>query len=191
MPSACYDLDYGFPVCLVFLFVSPKHPFDRSRPTATVPMAKVKVFLDCQTSCFEEYLRTEVTLRRLRPRPDGSRRPRADHPRGNRRRRAPSTRSPSSATAGLRARPEAADGHDRSDPDDVVRRQLATALRVGLLDYLRTTACRPRSRRHRPHRRGRRPSGRRARSLEPLGVQLECVRLVRGRGIEPRAAAGR
>ena len=98
--------------------------------------ARLTLFLDCQTSCFEEYLRTEVTL--------------ADYVRDRTGAEVHVLITSAETGAGGREYTLAFIGAGRfavvdrtlktvttsSDPDDVVRRQIATALRLGIINYL-------------------------------------------------------
>lgn len=105
----------------------------RAQPPASAP--QVKVFLDCN-GCFQDFLRTEVTfVDYVRDRAEADVHvliTRAETGSGGR-----------EYTLTFFGQP-AAPGLDRtlktvttsSDPEDIVRRQLATAVRVGLLAYV-------------------------------------------------------
>ena len=104
-------------------------------PPAAAPSAQLKVFLDCQ-GCFADFRRAEVTfVEYVRDRVE------ADvHVLITSVETGSGGREYTAAFTGLKTQA----GTDRTirtvttrnDPDDIVRRQLANALRVGLLNYL-------------------------------------------------------
>ena len=119
-------------VCLTFVIGSPAA--QQTQPTP--PGGQLKVFLDCQ-DCFQDFLRTEVTfVDYVRDRTEAdvhvlitrarNGRGRAGVHGGLHRKRPPST--------GVNHTLKTV--HDSGDPDDVVRRQLATTMRIGLLNYV-------------------------------------------------------
>ena len=109
---------------------------------ANPPQAQLKVFLDCQ-NCFQDFLRTEVTF--------------VDYVRDRTEAQIHVLITSTQTAAGGREYTVSLIGGGtfagtdqtlrtvttRSDPEDVVRRQLATALRVGLLHYLTRAAVPP------------------------------------------------
>ena len=120
--------------------------------------------------CFADFLREEVTFVGLRARSQRGRRPRAHHVGRRPASGGRESRWPSSGGRPSPGRSHAAGRHGRADAEDVIRRQLANALRVGLLNYL---VGRPASR---PDlavtvRLGPRPARAGPIDVEPLGVQ--------------------
>jgi hypothetical protein len=110
---------------------------DSSVEARQAPAAQqVKVFLDCSSQCFEDFLRTEVAfVDYVRDRTEA-----AVHVLITRAETGAGGREYTLAFIGLP--PFEGINHTlkavttSSDPEDVIRRQLATALRIGLLNYV-------------------------------------------------------
>ena len=147
-------------------------------PPAAGQPPQLKAFLDCQ-DCFSDFLRTEVTfVDYVRDRTE------ADvHVLITAAETGSGGVEYTIAFIGLKA----FSGTDRTlktvtvraDPEDVVRRQLANSLRVGLLNYVVGNGVPPKlavSVRLDPPRWSRGPGDR---PVEPLGVQRARVRVVR------------
>jgi hypothetical protein len=105
------------------------------QPSAPSPAAQLKVFLDCQ-DCFQDFLRTEITfVDYVRDRTEAE-----VHVLVTRAETGSAGREYTAAFIGS-GRFNGVDHTLKTvtiqgDPDDVVRRQLATTLRIGLLNYV-------------------------------------------------------
>jgi hypothetical protein len=120
------------------LFISLAGPSSAApqQDPAAPATPQLKVFLDCQTQCFDDFLRTEVTfVDYVRERKEAS-----IHVLITRAETGGGGREYTVAFIGL----PPFEGVDHtlrtlttsSDPEDVIRRQLATTLRIGLLQYI-------------------------------------------------------
>jgi hypothetical protein len=107
-----------------------------ARPQQAQPRAQVAVFLDCQTNCFQDFLRSEITfVDYVRDRNE------ADvHALVTSIETGSGGREYTIALTGLRTFQGVTHALKTvttpSDPPDVIRRQLATTLRIGLLNYV-------------------------------------------------------
>ena len=97
---------------------------------------QLKVFLDCE-ACYADFLQTSSRVRRLRSRSHRGRSARADHSRRHGRRRVRVHAWRSSAAADSTAVTDTLKTvTETAATDDIIRRQLATSLRAGLLRFL-------------------------------------------------------
>ncbi len=155
---------------------------------AAVP--QIKVFLDC-ASCFSDFLQSEIEfVDYVRDRTEAEVHVLIT--------RAQTASAGSEYTLAFVGRGRFQDVTDTlktvtesSDTDDIVRRQLATSVRVGLLRFLTREAVPPGLAIEVEARLGAAASCSRGRSMEQLGVQPRGLGFVRRRGIEPRTAARR
>ena len=171
--------------------VCPAAPASQPVPPAATPSAQVKVFLDCQTGCFADFLRADVPfVGYVRDRDE------ADvHVLVTSVETGSGGREYTLAFIGLKS----FTGTDRTfravsgraDVEDVIRRQLANALRVGLLNYVvgRRSPTESDRRRQTRIRGPRRRAG--DRQVEPLGVQRARVGVGGRRRVQPADLPGR
>ena len=153
--------------------------------------AQLKVFLDCQSDCFADYLRTELTF--------------VDFVRDRTEAEVHVLITSAETGGGGREYTVAFIGEGtfkgtdhtlkalttQSDTEDVVRRQLDDVAADRPAELRRDARRAAAARRHRPARdRGAAPGGR-GRPLEQLGLQPARVGLARQRGVQPSGAARR